>query len=66
MAEDNDKRVPVHANENRWYCLATLYGEHNGKYPRDDIAKKIALLVNQWFANSIKAKGKSGLYRFRH
>jgi hypothetical protein len=49
---DESKLRP--ANENPWYCLATLHGEHpEGKYVSYELAEKNRISWNRWIGSAL-------------
>jgi uncharacterized protein YjbI with pentapeptide repeats len=58
---DADKPALRPANDNPWYCLATLYGEVPDNGPDDEITNKNRLFWNRWIAASLSDEERTKL-----
>ncbi len=60
MVEDSEEKPKLEdANKNRWYCLATLYGEQP-EYDRDDeLASRNRIAWNRWIAASLSPEKRA-------
>jgi Pentapeptide repeats (9 copies) len=60
---DADKPSLRPANDNRWYCLATLYGEQPVDTFDDELASKNCLAWNRWIATALSDEERASLVR---
>jgi uncharacterized protein YjbI with pentapeptide repeats len=59
-----EKHEPRRANDNPWYCLATLYGESAAEGGLDeDIAAQNRMAWNRWMAAVLSPEERAGLVR---
>jgi uncharacterized protein YjbI with pentapeptide repeats len=59
----NKKRELREANDNPWYCLATLYGEQPARGGNTDLAARNRAAWNRWFAEVLSDKQRANLVK---
>jgi hypothetical protein len=59
---DVEKSELRRANDNPWYCLATLYGEQPPEFPWDEeLAAKNRVVWNRWYAKVLSSEQRRNL-----
>jgi hypothetical protein len=59
---DVEKPELRRANDNPWYCLATLYGEQPPEFPWDEeLAVKNRVVWNRWYAKVLSSEQRQNL-----
>ena len=59
--DDSENTDLKPANDNPWYCLATVYGEQTGDLIDDDLAKKNRTAWNRWVARGLNEEKRTAL-----
>src|SRR5258708_38550160 len=60
---DADKSELRPANDNPWYCLATLHGEQPVDHSNEELTSKNRLAWNRWIATALNDGERAGLVK---
>ncbi len=60
---DKSEAKQRRANDNPWYCLATLYGEQLGEEFDDELTKRNRVAWNRWMAGALNDEQRAELVK---